>query len=322
MNRITPDLDGGMPDDSFSQQFSQQMSQRISRRRLFEFGGATVGFAAILAACSKKTAPAPGRVGSAPVPTDLPDLEINDAVYLRTMQSLEHSIIDVYGTLAGLAGLGEGTTAALARFTEDHTATAEALGQLATDNGGEPFACANPWLMERAFLPALDYIVGKPGEVAPTPASTTGDDEASDTTEVDDGSIEPTDDTDRDTLAMINGLETLATSTYQLMVEKLTTPALRTSVIPFGAQAARRSATIAIQAGGDEERFVSPLLVGEELLPEDGFTPAYAISTRFGRLTPIDVLIGAKNDLDLRYTATFETPANNAYAYAEMSCPA
>jgi hypothetical protein len=313
MNPTIPGRDADMTPRSFGQPFS--------RRRLFEFGGATVGLAALLAACGKETEAEPGRVGNAPIPTDLPDLEVNDAVYLRTAQSLEQAVVDVYGVLSGLEGLGEGTVTALARFTDDHTAAVDALGQLVSDNGGEPFACANPWLMERAFQPALDYIVGK---AAPERAAGASDStEASDTTEADDGSIAPTDDADRDTLAMINGLETLVTATYQQTVEKLTTPSLRASVIPFGAAAARRSAVIAIIAGGDEDRFVSPALVGEDLTADaDGFIPSYAIPSRFGQLTPIDILIGAKNDLGLRHTATFETPADNAYAYAELTCPA
>jgi hypothetical protein len=313
MNPSTPERDDRM--------MPQSLGQPFSRRRLFEFGGATVGLATLLAACGKDTEAEPGRVGNAPIPTDPPDLDVNDVVYLRTMQSLEQSIVDVYGVLSGLAGLGEGTVTALARFTEDHTAAVEALGQLVSDNGGEPFACANTWLMERAFQPALDHIVGK---AAPEDAAEASDStDAGATTEADDGSIAPTDDADRDTLAMVNGLETLATSTYQQMVEKLTTPVLRASVIPFAASAARRSAVAAIIAGGEEDRFVSPVLFGEDLTADaDGFTPSYAIPSRFGRLTPIDVLIGAKNDLGLRYTATFETPADNAYAYAELSCEA
>jgi hypothetical protein len=288
-------------------------NQRFSRRRLFEFSGASVGLAALLAACGKDSAAEPGRVGNAPIATDPPDLTVDDAVYLRTMQSLEESILAVYGALSGLDGLGEGTVSALDRFTEDHTALSETLGQLASDNGGEPFACPNPWLMERAFQPALDNIVGKAAE---------GDTGATGTTEASDGSIAPTDDTDRDTVAMVYGLETLAAATYQKMVESLTTPALRATVIPFGAQAARRAATIAIVAGGDEERYVAPTLLGEEAAADAVFPTAYAIETRFGQLTPIDVVIGAENDLGLRFTATFQTPADNAYAYHELACPA
>ncbi len=59
------------------------------------------------------------------------------------------------------------------------------------------------------FQPALDHIVGEPGGGRRR------------------GQIDrPTDDTNRDTLAMVNGLETLASATYQQMVEKLSTPGL------------------------------------------------------------------------------------------------
>lgn len=273
--------------------------QPISRRRLFELGGATVGLAAFLAACGKSEEPAAGRVGNAPVATDPPPVVVDDIVYLRTMTSLEHSLIDVYAVLAGLGGLAEQTTTALTRFTADHTANAAALAQL-TDAGGEPYSCSNSWLMERAFQPALDNIVGKAAEGS-TPA------------------IPPTDDANRDTLAMINGLETLASATYQHMVAKLSMASRRAAIIPFGAQAARHSAVAAIIAGGDEDRFVSPVLLGAEAEVEE-FPIAYAIASRFGQLTAIEVVIGTTNDLQLRYNAAFETPADNAYIYTGEVC--
>jgi len=239
-------------------------------------------------------------VGNAPVATDLPAVIVDDAVYLRTMTSLEHSLVEVYAVLAGLEGLGEQTTAALSRFTADHTANADALAQLTTDAGGEPYSCSNSWLMGRAFQPALDNIVGSGTDGATT-------------------AIPPTDDANRDTLAMINGLETLTSATYQHMVAKLSAPSQRAAVIPFGAQAARHAAAIAIIAGGEEDRFVSPVLLGEEATVEE-FPTAYAISSRFGQLTPINVVIGATNDLGLRYMPSFETPADNAYIYTGEVC--
>jgi len=272
----------------------------FSRRRLFELGGATVGLAAFLAACGKSEEPAAGRVGNAPVATDPPPVVVDDIVYLRTMTSLEHSLIDVYAVLAGLGGLAEQTTTALTRFTADHTANAAALAQLTTDAGGDPYSCSNSWLMERAFQPALDNIVGKAAD-GNTPA------------------IPPTDDANRDTLAMINGLETLASATYQHMVAKLSTASRRAAIIPFGAQAARHSAAVAIIAGGDEDRFVSPVLLGAEAEVEE-FPIAYAIASRFGQLTAIEVVIGTTNDLQLRYNAAFETPADNAYIYTGEVC--
>jgi len=274
----------------------------MSRRRLFEVGGATAGIAAFLAACSSTDPPAAGRVGNAPVPTDLPTAELNDVVYLRTMSSLEYSIIGAYGVLAGLDGVGDETAAAIDRFTTDHKAVAERLAELIMEEGGESYECTNDWIVDRQIRPALDRITGVVGDGT-------------------DAEIPPTDDVDRDTVAVVNALETLATATYQTMIERLSTPALRGAVVQVAAGAARRAAAIAIIAGGDEDRFVSPAVVGEEPAPDaDGFVAAYAIPSRFGQLTPILVVIGLPDDLGLRYTARFETPADNAYRYEGESC--
>ena len=67
---------------------------------------------------------------------------------------------------------------------------------------------------------------------------------------------------------------------------------------------------------------MSPALLGGDVTPDDeGFTPYYAISSRFGQIVPIDVTVGVENDQGLRYTATFETPAENAYRFQNMTCP-
>jgi hypothetical protein len=291
-------MDAANPESSFAS------GRPISRRHLFAVGGATVGIAAFLAACANDEDPAPGRVGEAPEPTDPPRVTLTDAVFLRTLQSLEHTIVDVYAELASLDGIDDATSALLSRFTDDHVANATALTDLITEAGGEPYECANPWLMDRQLQPALDNVVGKPA------AGSTA-------------AIAPTDDANRDTLAMLNGLETLAQATYQQMVEKLSTPARRAAVIQFGAQAARHAAVAAIVAGGDEQRFVSPVLLGDEVTAdENGFTPVFAIPSRFGQLVPIEVTVGALNDLDQRFTAQFETPADNAYVYEGQACPA
>lgn len=275
----------------------------LSRRRLFELGGASIGLAALLAACGDDTEPAAGQIGVAPEPTPLPSVEVNDAVLLRTATSLEHAIVEVYAALSALDGLSETTQAALATFTDNHTANASTLAGLTTDVGGTPYECANPWMMHRHFQPVLDNVIGRPA-----------DGEAEE--------IPPTDDADRDTLAISNAIETLASSTYQGLVEKLSTPSLRATVIPLGSQAARHAATIAIVAGGDEPRYVAPELLGAEPAEEGEFAVAYAISSRFGQLVPIEMVVGAQNDLGLRFTGTFETPADNAYRYGDEACGA
>ena len=98
----------------------QPESAGLSRRRLFELSAASVGVTALLAACGSDEAPAPGRVGNAPDVTELPDEEVNDVVYLRTLTSLEYSIAEVYTTLADLDGVDDGVVELLGRFTDDH----------------------------------------------------------------------------------------------------------------------------------------------------------------------------------------------------------
>ena len=82
-------------------------SRGIGRRQLLQTGGITVSLAALLAACGESSSAevAPGRVGYAPVPTDLPTEVVDDGVRLRTAQSIEHLIIDLYEQLSTSAEL-------------------------------------------------------------------------------------------------------------------------------------------------------------------------------------------------------------------------
>jgi hypothetical protein len=102
----------------------------LSRRRLFELGATSVGLAALLAACGNDEDPAPGRVGNAPEETDMPTTEVNDVVYLRTLTSLEYSILAVYEALSEIDGLDEDVTALLARFSDDHRSAADTFAEL------------------------------------------------------------------------------------------------------------------------------------------------------------------------------------------------
>lgn len=272
-------------------------ARQISRRRLFELGGMSAGVAALLAGCGNDEPPAPGRVGNAAPPPELEPVEVNDVVLLRTLTSLEHSIVEVYASLAEIEGVDGDVTAVLARFTDDHTTAAAEFAELTTASGGESFECANPWLMRRTLQPVIDNIVGS-------------------------DEIEPSDDPTRDTLRFANVLETIATATSQQFVELLSEPALRSSVIAAGAQSARRAATIALHVDEAPERYVlTELIDGEEVAPdEEGFVPVFAIPSRFGQLVPIELRVGALNERDQRFTTSIETPADNAYVYEGESC--
>jgi hypothetical protein len=275
----------------------------LSRRRLFELGVSSVAVAVVLSACGDDEVPAPGRVGNAPDLTEPPEAEVNDVVYLRTLTSLEYSILAVYGELAALDGVDEDTGALLARLTDDHQAAADAFAELTTGAGGEPYECANAWLMDRTLQPVVDHIVGGT---------------------VDDTEIPPTDDPTRDSLGTADALETMAAATAQLYTERLRDPTLRAEVIRAGTAASRRAAVTALRANPPPAGYVSTALTtGEEVgTDEEGFMPQFAVPARFGQLTPVALQVGAADENGQRFTANIETPAENAYVYEGMTCPA
>jgi hypothetical protein len=273
----------------------------LNRRQLFGLGASSLGIAALLAACGGDEPPEPGRVGFAPDATDLPEGEVDDAVLLRTLTSLDYSIVEVYTALAAIDGLDDGTVELLERLIEDHTASAEHLASLTSDAGGESYECANTWLMGRTLQPLIDHIVG----------STNGEVE-----------IPPSDDADRDSLSSAVALETMAAATAQQYLERLVDPALRTEVIRVAAEASRRAATAALRSNPPPAGYVSPTLTeGAEIQPdEEGFMPWFAIASRFGQLTPVELVVGAADEVGQRFSVTLETPAENAFVYADQTC--
>jgi hypothetical protein len=275
---------------------------QLSRRRLFEVVAGSIGLAALVAACGGDDPPAPGRVGNAPEATEPPEGEVDDVVYLRTLTSLDHSIVAVYDALLDIeGGLDEDVAELLGRFSDDHLAAAESLAELTTGAGGEPYECANPWLMDRTLQPVVDHIIGASGDGTEIP---------------------PSDDANRDALATAYALETVAAATAQQYVERITDAALRTEVIRGGTAASRRAATSALRSNPPPDGYVSPALSGSEVAPdEEGFIPPYAIASRFGQITAVPLQVGAVDEVGQRFSTTIDTPAENAYLYEGMSCP-
>jgi hypothetical protein len=311
--------------------------QTLSRRRLFELGGATAALAALLAACGGDDEGDPGRIGYAPAATELPEEEITDEVYLRTLMSLEQSILEMYHRFQSDGELDGKSAAALERFAADHAAASDEYATLIEGAGGTPFPCPNPWYEERFFGPTLDHVFGDPDA---TPA------------------VPPSDDIPRDVMSLVYALETLVSrSTFQF-VGHLTTAELRATTISLGSQAARRAATMALIINPGPAGYVLPELIGDEAAmaaaasatepaasapaesqaagsepggSEPGgseppappaLPPTYAITSRFEQLTAVDVTVGAPDELNLRFTTAYQTPADNAYAYTFLECPA
>ncbi len=274
----------------------------LDRRRFLQTSGLTVALGALVAACGGDSAEegAPGRVGYAPAVTPLPTVETSDAVYLRTATSIEQTLVETYGQLLDLGVLDDAATTLLDRITEGHRAAVTATAELTTQAGGEPYECANSWYVERVVTPILAAIEG---------------DEAED--------IPPSDDPARDTLIVVNGMESMLAAMYQQQVELLTSPELRGEVMLFGATAARHAAAVAILATGAPDGYVSPILTGGEVTPdESGLVPIYAITTPFGSLAPVPITIGAPNDAGVRTTFNLETPAANSFVYDGETCTA
>jgi hypothetical protein len=283
-----------------SQNSPEQEPTRLGRRQLLVAGGATVSLAALLAACGEDGAAEPGRVGFAPAPTALPTETVDDAVYLRTAQSIEHTIVDVYRRLAELGALTGAAADLLGRLTDEHRATADEVGRLVADAGGEPYDCTNSWYMDRIVPPLFERIEGNP-----------------------DADIEPSDDPARDALSLMDAMESMASSMYQALVERLSTARGRADVVRLAARSARHSAVVAITATGAPEGYVSPAARGEELTPdESGLLPLHAVPGQFGTLSPYSLVLGAAGSGGTRTTFSIETPAENSFVYLGQTCEA
>jgi hypothetical protein len=270
----------------------------LSRRGLLRTGGTTISLGALIAACSSE-AGAPGRVGNAPVVTDLPQAEINDAVLLRTATSLEYSALDLYQRAIDLDALDDAAMQYVQRFVEDHTRHADAMVDLTTQAGGEPYECANQWMDRRVLDPLFQHITG---------------DEAAD--------IPPSDDAARDLLGLSYAFESMIGAMYQKFVEQVSTPELRQQVVTHGAEEVRHAAAVAILRDGAPEAYINPTVYGGEvdLTKTDGVIPLYAITGSFGSLAPIELTLGPKTEAGTRFTTTLQTPAENSYVYDYESC--
>jgi hypothetical protein len=275
--------------------FGSALQTSLSRRRFFLAGGATISFGALLAACGAGESTGIARLGDSVPDNALADVEVTDVVLLRTATSLEYNAIYVYEAVAS-AGILSGDAATLAaRFLSDHRAHAEATSSLTEKLGGTAFAKPNPRLQTIYVEPALKLIVGDTSS-----------------------GIEPTADPVADVLALAYALETIAGSTYQAYIPKLSDPALRGSAIGIGEQEARHAALIGSLLNPD--RLVSSFgLSIAAQYREDADVPAlaYAVPTSFGTLAPAPVILGAANESGTRTTVNLETPSLNSLIYED-----
>jgi len=263
---------------------------RLDRRGLLRGGVAVVSMGAIVSACGagRSGSSEPGRVGVAPPLPTLPEGEVDDVVLLRTAQSLEHTALAVLDAVAAAGALIADEAALAQRFAADHQAHSAAIGELISAAGGEPFACANPFLTGRVVEPALEALDG-------------------------------TDDLHRDLVNLTFGFETLLGQSAQALVGSIVDLDLRSELMRIGGEEHRHAAVFAATVNPDE--LVSPALLGEQVSPDaDGFPIPYAIPSTFGQVSSIELIVGAADSEGARFTVLLNTPAENSYVYGYQSC--
>ncbi len=261
-----------------------------TRRDALKLGGMTLSLGALAAACGADRGgdDDPGRVGNAPVATEPPAYPIDDAVLLRTASSLELSGVEMYERVLELGLFASAQTPLIERLIEDHAATAEEMAELTAGEGATPWRCTNNWILRREVGPALDAIA------------------ESDQPEV-------------DVVTLAITFENMAVATHQGLATSLTKREQRLATTTAAALNARHAAWLAIQAGG-ADAYVSPVLVGGEIaLDQSGVLPQYAISSRFGALAAIEMIVGPADENGTRGKYTLRTPAENALIYNELA---
>lgn len=263
----------------------------MNRRQLLRTGGLALSIGAVAAACgSDRTGPtSPGRLGVAPPPATLPPGEVNDLTLLRTAQSLEYTALAVYAAAADTGALTEGELTLATRFIDDHTRHAAALGELIlSQDGGTEFACPNPFLMDRVVNPVL-------------------------------GALDGTDDLHRDLLNIAHAFESWAGASYQALVPAFADSSLRTAAMQIGGEEVRHATVLARTINPDQT--FSPSFFGEPVEPDaDGFPVPYGIPSVFGRVSGIDLVVGARDEEGSRFEVQLQTPAQNTFVYDYMSC--
>lgn len=262
----------------------------LGRRALIRNGALTVSLGALTAACGagRSGSADPGRLGVADGAPELVDEEVDDLTLMRTAQSIEYTALDVYAAAAATDALGSGELALVQRFVEDHQRHAAEIGAIVVRLGGQPFECANPFLVDRAVTPIL-------------------------------GALDGSDDLPRDLLQVAYAFEQLAGASYQALVSMLVDKPLRSAAMTIGSEEHRHAAALA--AALTPDTYFSPVLIGEqEGTDERGIARRYAIPSVFGQVAGIDLSVGPVTDEGSRFATQLQTPAANSLIYSSQSC--
>jgi rubrerythrin len=262
----------------------------LGRRALIRNGALTVSLGAIAAACGtgRSGSVDPGRLGVADAAPELLDEEIDDITLMRTAQSLEYTALDVYAAATETGALSGDEAALVQRFVEDHRRHADAVGAIVVRLGGQPFECANPFLVDRTVTPVL-------------------------------GALDGSDDLRRDLLNIAYAFEQLAGASYQALVPMLVNKPLRASAMQVGSEEQRHAAALA--AALNPDTFFGPVLSGgQEDADDRGITLRYAIPTVFGQVSGVELTVGSASEDGNRFSTQLQTPAANSLIYSNQGC--
>ena len=260
----------------------------LDRRDLLKQGGLALSLGALVAACGSDRGGSddPGRIGFVAAGEEDPgDTTVDDAVLLRTMQSLEYAVIELHTSLLDMGAFGDAAPVA-ERFIADHQRHADEIGELVTQAGGEPFACANPFFMARSVEPVL-------------------------------AAVEASDDVTGDALTAAEAFESNLGASYQALVADIEDAELRASMIAVGGEECRHAAAVALAINPDVP---APELAAEDNFEEGSAAPVYAIPAPFGQLTGIVWTGSTALDDGSFPSVTLQTPAENTYAFNDRSC--
>jgi rubrerythrin len=247
---------------------------------------------AIGAACASNDAGGtPGRIGIAPPPPTLPEVEDppNDVTLLRTAQSMEFAALELYKSLIAMNVLTDEEKPVFARIVEDHTRHAAQMGELITGAGGQEYPCPNQFIMDRSVKPVLDATTDS-------------------------------DDLHRDVFNIAFSFESNFGASYQSFVPMFQALDLRSATVLDGGEEQRHAAVLARMI--NPEQTFSPTFFGEpEEKDGEGFVVPYAIPSVFGKVSPIELVVGKVRAEGTRFSIQLQTPAANTYVYEYMSCP-
>lgn len=129
------------------------------RRRLLKVGGAFVGGAAVIAACSSAKKASPETRPSTTALRAGRPVRARDLTLARTAVSIENLVVEVYGKVLGLDIEYDVVVADLAKlFKRHHEDHVEQLNAVLTAAGEKPYTLSNRYLLDKVVTPMLPTL--------------------------------------------------------------------------------------------------------------------------------------------------------------------